>query len=478
MVRIARNMFSLKRSHAALGLLGACAVLAITAVTAVNSQLLPAEAASSDPWIVAAGDIACPTTLGAYNAGEGTATACRQKHTGQMILEADHVFVLGDAQYNTGSLSQYQAVYNPTWGQRKLITHPTPGDHDYQSGSSAGYFSYWDVEPYYSFDIDSWHWVSLNSEIDHAPGSAQEQWLQQDLAATSKPCIGAFWGAPTFSSGQHGNNTTFRPFWDALYAVHADLVLAGDDHDYERFAKMAPDGTAVDDGIREFIVGTGGRNLSGFGTIQPNSQARAKVFGVLDVRLGAADYGWQFRTESGGTFTDTGTAVCNEKVTTPTTDPTPTEPTTEPTPTDPTTTPTEPTTPPTTPPASASCFATPATIVGTNGNDTITGTAGPDVIASLGGNDVVDGAEGNDLICTGAGSDRVNGGPGNDHVSGGGASDTITDLSGADVIDGSTGTDTLNTADGASGDTANGGGDVDSCTTDASDKVRSCESRP
>jgi Ca2+-binding RTX toxin-like protein len=452
----------LGRRVAAVSLLAGFSLIGIPALTAFEADSQPAEGAPGDPVIVAAGDIACPNTIAAYNGGEGTATQCRQKHTSEMILGADHVFVLGDGQYPTGSLSQYRAVYDPTWGRMKSVTHPTVGDHDYQSGSPAGYFSYWGVNPYYSFDIGSWHWVSLNSEIDHTAGSAQEVWLQQDLAATSQPCIGAFWGAPTFSSGLHGNNATFRPFWDDLYAAHADVVLAGDDHDYERFAKMAPDGTAAADGIREFVVGTGGRNLTGFSTIQPNSQARAKVFGVLEMTLGSADYSWRFRTESGGTFSDSGTAACNAKGSTPPTEPPPTEPP-----------PTEP--PPTPPPTTSSCYGVAATIEGTKGADTLTGTSGPDVITGLAGNDIVDGGDGNDLICTAGGTDQVNGGPGNDRVSGGAAADTLTDLSGADVLDGSTGNDTVDTADGAAGDTANGGGDVDGCSTDVGDARKNCE---
>jgi hypothetical protein len=274
------------------------------------SRVPDAEAAVGDPVIVAAGDIACATNTTGYNGGEGTATTCRQKHTSNMILDADHVLVLGDAQYSVGSLTQYNAVFDPTWGRMKSVTYPTPGDHDYQSGDPAGYFAYWAKPEFYSFDIGSWHWVSLNSEIDHSATSAQVQWLQQDLATTAQPCIGAFWGLPAFSSGK-GNDLSFRPFWDVLYASHADVVLAGDSHQYERFAKMAPDGSAADDGIREFVVGTGGRSLHGFETIQPNSEARGEVFGVLQMTLGAGDYTWEFRTESGGTFSDSGSAACN-----------------------------------------------------------------------------------------------------------------------------------------------------------------------
>ena len=138
-------------------------------------------------------------------------------------------------------------MYDATWGRKKSVTFPTPGDHEYHSGTPPGTYTYFGVPPYYSFDIGAWHWVSLNSEIDHAATSAQVQWLRQDLAATRQPCIGAFWSVPAFSSGK-GNDPSYRPFWDALYGVRADLVLAGDSHQYERFTKMAPDGTPAGDG--------------------------------------------------------------------------------------------------------------------------------------------------------------------------------------------------------------------------------------
>ncbi len=294
------------RRRAAVGM-----VTALVAVTAAVGAGRPSDAAAAaDPVVFAAGDIACSSNDPNYNGGVGTATNCRQRHTSHMILGADHVFVLGDKQYWRATLNQYQTVYESTWGRKKSVTFPAPGDHEYQTPGATGYYGYFGVAPYYSVDIGAWHWVSLNSEIDHAASSAQVQWLQQDLAATGQPCIGAFWSVPSFSSGK-GDNPSYRAFWDALYGVRADLVLAGDSHQYERFTKMAPDGTPASDGIRQFVVGTGGKSLHGFGTIKPTSEAHAAVFGVLQLRLGSGDYGWNFLTESGGPFADSGSAACN-----------------------------------------------------------------------------------------------------------------------------------------------------------------------
>lgn len=272
----------------------------------------PETGTPADPLVIAAGDIACGSIDESYNGGEGTETECRQKHTSELILDADHVFLLGDNQYWNGAIKFYEEVFDATWGRKKEIMYPTPGNHEYKVPGAAGYYEYFDVAEYYSFDIGSWHWVSLNSEIERSPGSEQLQWLREDLAATTKPCIGAFWHTPRFASGPHGSDSSVAPFWEELHAVGADIVLSAHSHNYERFAKQDPDDTPTEDGIRQFVVGTGGRSLYGFPWVVSNSEVRASVFGVLALRLGDDGYEWEFRAEPGTDFEDSGSDSCNE----------------------------------------------------------------------------------------------------------------------------------------------------------------------
>ncbi len=259
-----------------------------------------------------AGDIACGTTVAAYNNGDGTATQCRQKYTGRLLAGSDAVWTLGDHIYPTATTTQLGNAYDPTgWGQLKGVTFPSPGDHDYGKIGGAGYFTYFGVPSYYSFEMGGWHVISLNSEIDHSAGSPQEQWLQSDLASTSAACIAAYWGEPRWTSGKKApGNATFDAFWQDLYAAHTDLALAGDTHSYERFAQMAPNGSVAGDGIREFVVGTGGRSLVGFPYVQPTSEKRVKAFGVLQLTLQDGSYSWQFLDEA-STIRDSGSATCN-----------------------------------------------------------------------------------------------------------------------------------------------------------------------
>jgi len=262
---------------------------------------------SGDPVLVGAGDIS--------NSGSGdTATAALLDNI------PGTVFTAGDNVYDSGTLSEFNTYYEPTWGRHKARTKPAPGNHDYNTSGATGYYSYFGAAAgpsgrgYYSYDLGNWHVVSLNSQVSMSAGSAQEQWLRADLAASSKPCTVAYWHKPLFTSGaNHAPETATRPLFQALYDFNADVVIAGHNHQYERFAPQNPTG-GLDDalGIREFVAGMGGASHYSFGTIQPNSQARnSDTYGVLKLTLHANSYDWQFVPEAGKTYTDSGTTTCH-----------------------------------------------------------------------------------------------------------------------------------------------------------------------
>ncbi len=232
------------------------------------------------------------------------------------------VFTTGDNAYESGSASEYSNCYAPSWGRHKARTRPVVGNHEYGTTGAAGYFGYFGTaagkagEGWYSYDVGAWHVIVLNSNcsvVSCATGSLQEKWLRADLAASQAACTVALWHHPRFNSGAHGNDTAVQPLWNALYEYGADLVLNGHDHIYERFAPQRPDGTADSAyGIREIIIGTGGRPLYNFNTIKPNSEARNNtVFGVLRLTLRADSYDWRFVPVAGGTYTDSGSDGCH-----------------------------------------------------------------------------------------------------------------------------------------------------------------------
>jgi hypothetical protein len=230
------------------------------------------------------------------------------------------VLLLGDIAYPSGRPEDFRC-YDASWGKFKARTRPAVGNHEYLTPGASPYFDYFGAaagdrdKGYYSFDLGEWHIIAVNSNCNRVrgcrAGSAQERWLRADLAATSKRCTLAFWHHPLFSSGQHGAHSNMRPIWDALYEARAELVLAGHDHHYERFAPQTPSGAPDANGIRQFVVGTGGKNYTRIHSLQPNSEVRAaNVFGVLELRLSRDGYRWRFVPEAGKTFTDSGSGVC------------------------------------------------------------------------------------------------------------------------------------------------------------------------
>jgi hypothetical protein len=143
--------------------------------------------------------------------------------------------------------------------------------------------------------------------------SPQVEWLKADLAANPAQCTLAYWHEPRFSSGAHGNSENASVFWDVLYEADVEVVLVADDHHYERFAPQDPAGIADSArGIRQFVVGTGGRNLGELEVLQPNSEIfHSETFGVLKLDLHPVGYDWEFIGEADSGFTDTGSDVCH-----------------------------------------------------------------------------------------------------------------------------------------------------------------------
>jgi acid phosphatase type 7 len=306
-----------------------------------------ALAAPADPVVAAAGDIACGSGSGI------AATTCKELKTSDLLVQMNPAAVLslGDLQYQNGEYVDFLngkpgvpgTGYDPTWGRLKSITRPAVGNHEYDdpAGGAKGYYDYFNGianftgpagdrdKGYYSFDIGSWHIISLNSNCGDVggcvPGSLQYRWLSADLAAHQNSCTLAYWHIPLFSSGGRGE-TNSAHFWQLLYAHGADLILNGHDHIYERFAPQTHTGARDDArGIRQFTVGTGGKDLTEIVAPEPNSLIwDTTSFGVLKLTLHPKSYDWQFVPIAGQTFTDSGSSPCNGLVadTTPPTAPT------------------------------------------------------------------------------------------------------------------------------------------------------------
>ena len=234
------------------------------------------------------------------------------------------VFTAGDNAYPTASKADYDGCYHPRWGRHKGRTRPAPGNHEYEYDrhDGAAYYGYFGgvaapPDGYYSYDLAAWHVVVLNSnaEVPSGPGSAQLEWLRQDLRESSARCTLAIWHHPRFTSGPSrgfpGEGNVMGDVWNVLYEFKADVIVNGHDHFYERFAAQAPDGSPDStNGIRQFIVGSGGASLYPVTAPKRNSERWIGAYGIIQLSLHPATYEWNFIPAPGGA-PDSGAGTCH-----------------------------------------------------------------------------------------------------------------------------------------------------------------------
>ncbi len=367
---------------------GAAAVMMTSTVFAAghtsSTGQWPYGPETASPVLAAVGDIGCePDTP--ENSGNPTSLKCGGSDIGGFPAEyatadqiesmhPDLVALMGDEQYQVGKLSDFQSSFDETYGAFKFLQRPAPGNHEYypytkhgdnEAGQDgAGYFAYYngkdangDIRPegqagayhkgWYSYDLGTWHIVSLNAECnsdafghscDPATGvlGQETRWLAQDLAANHNRCTLAYWHQPTFSATGDSGDGQYATFasneggaadtwWKLLYNHGADVVLNGHEHVYARFRPQDPNGN-VDDhrGITQFTVGTGGEDLDTLLTGKDLANAHVATgedtaYGALKLTLKPNGYGWNFTPVKDGSgsdpsalsYSDIGSARCH-----------------------------------------------------------------------------------------------------------------------------------------------------------------------
>ncbi len=283
--------------------------------SAANPSLQAGRAtvgAPGDPILVGAGDIGACNTDGA-------------KRTAALL---DHipgtVFTAGDNAYPDGRREDFAKCFHPFWGRHKSRTRPAAGNHDYHVPSAAGYFAYFGpaagdpARGYYSYQLGAWRIIVLNSNCKQVggceAGSPQEEWLRSELRRNPAPCTLAIWHHARFSSGRHGDFAPVQPFWQALWEAGAEVVVAGHDHDYERFAPLDAGGRRDSArGLRQFVVGTGGARLRSFQPFlsEGSEASNSRAWGVLKLTLRERSYDWEFIPVEGQSYRDSGSSACH-----------------------------------------------------------------------------------------------------------------------------------------------------------------------
>jgi hypothetical protein len=283
----------------------------------VVPPVTPPAPGSTDLHIAAVGDIHPPS---ASSNSAATATAA---------ATADFILGLGDYQYQTGSLSDYNAYFDKDWGPLVPKMYPVlAAVHDqawtgeplayWNGGGAHGYRAPITLSAHqsYSFDKGTWHFIAIDDSCYAQKCSvpALEAWVKADLAAHPNKCTIAYWHQAYFTStADHAPFQEMQPVVQALYDAGTDVVLQGRNHNYERFARQTPQRVADPaKGIRAFVVGTGGIGFYSFRDTAANSEARSdSSYGVLQMTLRDGSYDWQFQNTGGTAFTDTGTDTCH-----------------------------------------------------------------------------------------------------------------------------------------------------------------------
>jgi len=262
-------------------------------------------AASLD--VYAAGDIADCTTNAAAKSGAFKTAA--------LIPPGSLVLVTGDAVYGPPTLENYRSCYQPTWGLHLPQTLAVPGNHDYRNGGIDDFALYFGAATspsgYLAKRLGGWLLVGLDSNLEGDADQRQLLWLRQTLEThRDARCVLAFWHHPLYSSGPHrGSGSHMQAVWALLDEHRVDLVLNGHEHNYERFPPLDAAGQRLPQGMREFVVGTGGAMLYGFWRPPYASETRIKRHGVLHLKLAEDRYSWEFIRDD-GRIRDPGSALC------------------------------------------------------------------------------------------------------------------------------------------------------------------------
>jgi hypothetical protein len=249
----------------------------------------------------------------------GSCLSVRDDDTGRLLDSiAGVVFTVGDNDYSDATPTPaYGVCFPASWARHLPRTRPAPGEDDLRNGTLDDYYDFFGAASapplgYYSYDLGTWHVVVMNTTP--TADSPQLLWLEQDLAAHPALCTVVITHRPRFSSGNTGSSMAQASIFETLHEAGVELLLSGNDHDYERFAPQTPDQTPdPTGGVVQFVIGTGGKS---HGTINLPLEANSVVqnddtYGVLRLVLHPGRYEWRFIPIPGRTFTDAGSASCH-----------------------------------------------------------------------------------------------------------------------------------------------------------------------
>jgi hypothetical protein len=284
----------------------------------------------SGTWTPATGttpDAGQPLVVG--DVGDGAGGETQEANVVNLIKSwnPNLMLYLGDV-YDNGTYTEYKNYYDPSnfYGAFKSITNPVIGNHEYGDKTAGlagrGYFYYWgNVPHYYSYNVAGWHFIALDANSNYIGSTntnknatAQLNWLQNDLATNTSPCVIAYYHEPLYTIGKESAEPQLQSWWNLFVQNHVTLVLNGHNHDYERWNPIGLNGNLDPNGVTEIVDGTGGHSS------QPpvTSDARVgysttgTVYGATRLALSPTKADYSFVQTDGTTNTtlDSGSVQC------------------------------------------------------------------------------------------------------------------------------------------------------------------------
>jgi hypothetical protein len=178
-----------------------------------------------------------------------------------LALAPDFILDTGDLVADGTVAEQWDTFFDI---ERELLRttpfFPCLGNHERNSPLYFDLFHLPNNERYYSFDYGNAHIVALEVDgyQDYSVGSAQYNWLANDLASTSQPWKFVFFHFPPYSSGPHGDDPIAQSDLVPLFEQYGvQIVFNGHDHDYER---------SLVNGVNYIVAGGGGAPLYSVGS--------------------------------------------------------------------------------------------------------------------------------------------------------------------------------------------------------------------
>jgi len=197
-----------------------CAVVALAVAASAVVLSLPAQAATPPAEEFVQANVQKGLTI------LNNHSASMDQKRGQF---ADFILGLGDYQYQTGSLSDYNAYFDKDWGPLVPKTYPVLAPtHDqnwtgdpltyWNGGGAHGYKAPVTLSAHqsYSFDKGTWHFIAIDDSCYRDTGNCSPTallaWVKADLAAHPSKCTLAYWHQAYFTSdAEHAPFSGIQP---------------------------------------------------------------------------------------------------------------------------------------------------------------------------------------------------------------------------------------------------------------------------